>query len=81
MSKKGKSSELIATEAIAAIKTFKKVGEIRDFVKGDTRKTVVDAVEVMAEKIKSKKSLWPFGKKDEAKTEKKEEKKKETPSR
>ena len=71
-----KSKDLIATEAIAKIKSFKKVGDIRVFAKGDKRKTVIDAVDIMASKIKGGKSIWPFGK-----NKKKEEKAKTTPSR
>jgi hypothetical protein len=76
---KEKSRDLTATEAINKIKALEKVGEVRKFAKGDSRKTVNDAAESTIDKIKDAKST-----KKEAKSEKKDEPKKEkkkTPSR
>ena len=48
-----KSKDLTAVEAIKKIKSFDKVGEMRNFAKSDSRKTVTDAVDAAAVKIKS----------------------------
>jgi hypothetical protein len=66
-----KSKEMTATEAIKKVKSFEKVGDLRKFAKGDTRKTVLDAVDTRTEKIKSQKST----------TTQKASKKKDTPRR
>lgn len=76
---KEKSRDLTATEAINKIKALDKVGDVKKFAKGDSRKTVNDAADAMIDKIKDGKP-----KKSEKKSEKKEEPKKEkkkTPSR
>ena len=70
-----KSRDLTATEAINQIKGMDKAGDIRKFAKGDSRKTVNDAVEKTIDGLKSKRST-----KSSATVEKKIEKKK-TPAR
>ena len=77
---KEKSRDLTATEAIAKIKALEKVGEVRKFAKGDSRKTVNDAAEAMIDKIKDGKASKKSDKKAK-KEEPKEKKKKKTPSR
>jgi len=75
---KEKSRDLTATEAITKIKALDKVGDIRKFAKGDSRKTVNDAAEDMIDKIKDGKAEKK--EKKASKDEPKKEKKK-TPSR
>lgn len=53
MSNVNRSKDVTATEAIKKIKSFTKVGDVRSYAKGDTRKTVSDAVDSAAIKIKS----------------------------
>lgn len=69
-----KSRDLTATEAIKEIKSLTKVGDIRSFAKGDSRKTVNDAVEATIDKLKTSKSK-------PAPAAKKAVEKKTTPSR
>lgn len=72
-----KSRDLTATEAINAIKGMDKAGDIRKFAKGDSRKTVNDAVEKVIDTIKSSKG----GKKSSSSSEGEKKEKKSTPSR
>lgn len=76
-----KSRDLTAAEAVKELKKLEKVGDIRSFVKGDTRSTVNTEAEKRVDSIKSK----PKAKKAavEAKPAKDEKpaEKKTTPSR
>ena len=63
-----KSKELTSKEAIKKIRTFDKVGDLRKFVAGETRKSVLDVVDDKAIKIKS----TPTSKKKETTTVKKD---------
>jgi len=76
MSKDEKSRDLTALEAINKIKSMEKVGEVRKFAKGDSRKTVNDTVETIIDKIKDGR-----GKKKAKPNDDKKKKKKKTPLR
>lgn len=78
MSKDEKSRDLTATEAINKIKSMEKVGEVRTFSKGDSRKTVNDAADNAIDKIKDGKGKKP---KSEKKDKKSKKEKKKTPGR
>ena len=50
-----KSKDMVASDAIKQIKELSTVKDLRSFSKGDSRKTVNDAIESRIDSLKSKK--------------------------